>query len=821
MRAYAKSGAGGRIEKSEAGGAEASGYRVAVRALCAFTARRGDLDLRFTPAPTAREGIAGHQVVAARRGAHYEREIALAGDYGPLHVRGRADGFDPERNRLEEVKTFRGDLDAQPERHRLLHWAQAKVYGALFCRARELSSIEIALVYFDIERQSEQVIAERFERATLEAFFIGCCQAFLAWAEQEMAHLARRRQALLALRFPHPDFRPGQRALAETVYKAASTGRDLLLQAPTGIGKTVGTLFPMLKAMPGKRLDRLFFLTARTTGRALALGALRALGFDGRSEAPALRSLELIARERACEHPDAACHGDACPLAAGFYDRLPAARAAAAQRGLLDHPTLREVALAHRVCPYYLGQEMAHWCDVVVADVNYWFDASAMLYALTSVHQWRVGILIDEAHNLVSRGRAMYSAELDRGALLSLRRSAPAPLEKPLDRLGRAWRALERETWPVEEEAETFLQEEGGKGSGKRSGRGAGWVSGRGAERDAADHAPLDQPPADLMRALAGVITAVNDLMVEQPVGIESALLRFYFDALHFSRTLEALSRCPPDHYLLDMTRRRVGRARRVSTLALRNVIPAPLLAPRFEAAHTSTLFSATLAPAHFYRQQLGLSSETPWCEMASPFDRQQLDVYIAAHISTRYRDREASLAPIVDLIKAQYESRPGNYLAFFSSFDYMERVARCLAERHPEVVQWSQHRRMDETARQAFLARFTPEGAGVGFAVLGGIFGEGVDLPGKRLVGAFIATLGLSQVNPVNERMRERLGAVFGDGYRYAYLYPGLTRVVQAAGRVIRTPEDRGVIHLIDDRFQGAEVRALLPGWWPIAPTT
>lgn len=769
---------------AESNGDDTPRYRVAVRALCEFTARAGDLDLRFTPAPTAQQGIAGHQVVASRRGEHYEHEVTLEGRYGALVVRGRADGYDPTRQRLEEVKTRRGDIEAMPANQRALHWAQAKVYAALMCRERDLETMEVALVYFDIEQQRETVLVETMARGALEAFFIAQCERFIDWAEQELAHEAARAQRLLQLTFPHPDFRPGQRALAESVFKAISTRRDLMLQAPTGIGKTLGTLFPALKAMPGQQLDRLFFLTARTTGRRLALEALTTLGMAGSAEAdagdaalkPGVRTLELIARDKACEHPDLACHGDSCPLANGFYDRLPQARQAAVARGWLDHAGLREVALAHRVCPYYLGQEMAHWCDVVIGDVNYWFDTSAMLYALARQHQWRVSLLIDEAHNLVERGRAMYGAEFDQGRFAAARREAPAVLKRPLDRLWRQWKAL--------------LREHDG------------------------DYVCLEAPPRKLFNALSQFVTQVGDLMVDTPIALESALLEAWFDAMQIVRIAELAGECDPDHYLFDIERR--GRN---ATLSLRNVVPAPLLAARFDAAQAAILFSATLSPGHYYRDQLGLAPTTPWLEMASPFTAGQLEVHLAGHISTRYRDRRASLAPIAELIARQFYQRPGNYLAFFSSFDYLEQVREALAEHAPEVPHWSQARRMSEPERDAFLSRFTLAGQGIGFAVLGGIFGEGIDLPGERLIGAFVATLGLSQFNPVNEQMKARMETLFGDGYRYAYLYPGMTRVVQAAGRVIRSPEDRGVIHLIDDRFRRTEIQALLPRWWTLPP--
>lgn len=247
--------------------------------------------------------------------------------------------------------------------------------------------------------------------------------------------------------------------------------------------------------------------------------------------------------------------------------------------------------------------------------------------------------------------------------------------------------------------------------------------------------------------------------------------------------------------------------------------MPAPFLGPRWAVAHTATLFSATLQPPAFHRELLGLPEQTAWIDVDSPFERAQLDIHIARDISTRWQHRDASVAPITALIAAQYAERPGNYLAFFSSFDYLDRVAVAFEAAHPDVPVWKQARRMSEPEQSAFLARFAAGGRGVGFAVLGGAFAEGIDLPGDRLIGAFIATLGLPQVNPVNEQIRRRLEALVsrdtGSGFDCAYLFPGVQKVVQAAGRVIRTPQDRGVVHLIDDRFAGAQVQGLMPRWW------
>ena len=754
-------------------------YRVAVRALCEFTAKEGDLDLRFTPSPTAQEGIAGHGQVAARRGESYEREVALEGSYRNLLVRGRADGYDPVANRLEEVKTYRGDLLRQPDNHRQLHWAQAKVYGWLLCQSRGLPSLAIALVYYDVATQKETAIVETFEVEALRLFFENQCERFIAWAEQEIAHRIRRDQALNGLRFPYPEFRSGQRQLAEAVYKAVCTGTHLMAQAPTGIGKTLATLFPSLKALPGQRLDKLFFLTAKTPGRRLALDALKNLDAD---DAPlALRVLELVARDKACEHPDKACHGESCPLARGFYDRLPAARIAALAGPHLTQETLREIALQHQVCPYYLGQEVARWADVIIGDYNYYFDVSALLHGLTQTNQWRVCVLVDEAHNLLERGRSMYSAELDFRDFKGLPSSSPEILKRPLRRILRCWRELHAD--------------------------------------QSLPYVVHSQLPGRLITALQQAISAITDYLGEHPIGLDPALQSAYFDAMHFCRIAELFG----DHSLFDCSLLPARRqsASRSSLLCIRNVLPAPFLAPRLRQARATVLFSATLSPRQFYADTLGVPDNQVWLEAQSPFSADQLQVRLARHISTRYEHRSASLKPVVELLANQYRARPGNYLAFFSSFDYLQQVSALLAAEHPDLPFWEQTRGMDEAQRASFLARFTCDSRGIGFAVLGGAFGEGIDLPGDRLIGAFIATLGLPQMNPVNEQLKARMDALFGKGYDYTYLYPGLQKVVQAAGRVIRTTEDKGVVHLIDDRFARPQVQRLLPRWWKIADST
>ncbi|SES87661.1 DNA excision repair protein ERCC-2 [Marinobacter segnicrescens] len=746
--------------------------KVAVRTLCEFAARKGDLDFRYTPAPTAEEGIAGHQSVQARRGYGYESEYLLTGECQGLQLSGRADLYNLHKGLLEEIKTHRGDLSRIREHQRALHRAQLRAYGALLCRQEGRQKLELSLVYYDTVRDKESAVTETATAEELWQELEALCNAFRDWAEQEERHREQRDEHLASLRFPFPDFRAGQRQLAETVYRNAVQSRRLLLEAPTGLGKTLGTLFPALMALPTAKQDRLFYLTCRNTARQLAVSAVKAL--RAAQQEPGhwpLRTLELVSKDDACEHPDKACHGDSCPLARGFFDRLPEARAEAVQvREPLTRERLATIAAGHDICPYFLAQEMARWCDVVVADVNRMFDQSALLHALVQQNQWRASLLVDEAHNLVDRARGMYSVRLDQQRLLRVKRGAPKVLKGPLNRVARAWQELVRE----------------------QEGAGAQPVF-------------LEQLPIRLLPALQGLISGLTDYLADNPPDL--SLQELLFESVAFLKLAEQFG----DHSLCEFHRSGRGRA----SVTIQNLVPADYLAPRFASLASVLLFSATLTPGVYHRDLLGLPEDTRFTSLPSPFRADQLQVQFTPHISTRKPDRQASLSPIAALIARQFRERPGHYLAFFSSFDYLKQVADALATEAPDVPQRRQLPGMDQHARQDFLAGFQSPRPAVAFAVLGGVFSEGIDLPGDQLIGAFVATLGLPPFDPWHDILKDRLEQRFGAGYDYTYRIPGLQKVAQAAGRVIRTPEDQGVIWLIDDRFLQPANRAMLPGWW------
>lgn len=852
--------------------------KVAVRSLCEFAARSGSLEFRYTPSPTAEEGIRGHQKLQKRRinaagtEQDYTAEYLLEGTLKGITLKGRADGYLSAAESvasegyplLEEIKTHRGELDRIGDGQRQLHLAQLKVYGALLCLRDDLPAVRLRLVYYDIDRDQESPNESLWQANALIDFAEDLCARYALWHQQEAQHRRQRDLALQQLQFPYPEFRPFQRALSEAVYKGIFTRRQLLLEAPTGLGKTLGVSFPALKAMPKCGLDRLFLLSSRTTGRQLFMDALKQL-IAGQSDTPLpaaalpdallsdpalhkqglpVRILELSAKERSCEHPDKACHGDSCPLAEGFFDQLPQARQEAAELRWLDQAQLRQLALKHNLCPYYLTQEMTRWCDLVVGDVNHYFDRQAVLFSLTQQNDWQVVPLVDEAHNLIDRARSMYSAQLDRFLFShalkgsKVAQAAPEALKKPLQAVQQGWRKL------IAEEASDQLDQGGNLISGKP-------VS-----------INLDQVPEQLNGYLHQLVTAITDYLADSmkehqpshrqvallahdpahgalPASPEQPLQQLMFDTLSFLKLAELFDRHSLCTLQLARGNPKYREPKIKASLKLQNLIPADFLRERFNTAYACVLFSATLSPAEYYRDLLGMAGhqtvtddtdntvataktinnhhplrEALWLSLPGPFHRDQLDLRRVS-ISTRFRDRNRSIPPICQRIATQYQQKPGNYLVYLSSFSYLQQLHNGLSERCPEIPLQVQSAGMKEEDRQRFIERFRTEQGLVGLAVLGGAFSEGIDLPGDALIGVFVATLGLPPYDDFHETLSQRLEQRFGDGYRYTYLYPGLRKVIQAAGRLIRSPEDTGVIELIDDRFMQPDIQALMPDWW------
>ncbi len=799
-----------------------------IRQLVEFLLRTGSIDSRFTGFDRANEGARIHRKLQKAAGEGYQAEVFLSAEQEACGIsftlEGRADGIFTDETgtvTIDEIKTTAIPYEDITEEMNPCHWAQGMVYGAIHSRRQALDALAVRLTYYQIDTDQILRFTRRFTRQELEQFLQQLLAQYAPWAQRQLDWNARRSQSLAALQFPFAEYRPGQRALAGEVYRACRAGKTadrkggtrLFCQAPTGIGKTMSTLFPALKAMGEGCGAKLFYLTARNTTQAAAEDALARL----RAAQPglALRSVTLTAKEKACLHPDAegrpACLPELCPFANGYYDRRKDALAALLDgSGSFCRAALADTARQFSVCPFELGLDLSEWCDVVIGDYNYLFDPVVHLKRFfDAAGDWL--FLIDEAHNLPDRARTMYSAQFCKSSLTEAKRAlgrGKSSLKTALARADRVFLAARkactqaaprRSAAPAEAEPQqaSLLPVDTDPGFALPEPLYAqdGTVF-------------LQQLPAALPAALRAVHTPLQDWLEQNPGDPAHAqLLELYFALQDIARAADRYD----SHFVTQLTAR--GSELELHLLCLD---PAPFVDASLSAGRSAALFSATLAPPTFYRSVLGCA-EARAVALPSPFPPENLGLYCLPGISTRYRQREASVPAVADALAALARGRCGNYLAFFPSYAYLQQVHTALSARWPDIDTLVQQRDLDDTGRADFLARFVPHPAStlLGFAVMGGIFGEGVDLAGDRLIGCAIVGVGLPQVNPRQEMLRRYYEAQAGCGFDYAYRYPGMNKVLQAAGRVVRTPQDRGVVLLLDDRFAQTDTARLFPSHW------
>ncbi|MDJ0841609.1 MAG: helicase C-terminal domain-containing protein [Acidobacteriota bacterium] len=748
-------------------------FRIAARELVAFALRSGDLHRRRFGSLSAVEGIIGHQKVQRARGESYKAEVSVRHthelDHVVLEISGRIDGlFEGEEITVEEIKTTRLPFDEIGEHARALHLSQGKLYAYMVAHERDLKVIWVQLTYLNVDDHTTNITRHRFERQQLDDFFAHIASAFLSWVTVRAAWLQERDATLQDLPFPFDAFRPGQRRFAAEVFRAVAAGRRLFAQAPTGIGKTMGALYPALKALGEGKYRKLFFLTAKTMGAQVAASGLAAM----RTKGLKLKAVHLTARDKICF--EAPCDPEECPFALGFYDRLRAALDELFTHDQMDRATIEAVARTHTVCPFELSLEASSWCDLVVCDYNYAFDPGAHLHRFFEEKGDYV-LLIDEAHNLVDRARGMYSAALTKRDTLALRRTVE-PLSRKvalgLKAVNRWFLAVRKE---MEDETERVARE----------------------------------VPAKLLPVLHRFCAACEEFFAEpaaEPPPQE--LMDYYFEARRFIRTAE---------FFDEDFRAILRRERKEMTIKLYNLDPAKRLDATLKKCTNAVFFSATLTPFAYYARLLGGNPESGLLRLPSPFPPENLNLLIAPYIATRYRAREGSRRPLSRLIAEVTSARTGNYLVYFPSYAYLASVYEVFQEEYPHVNSLVQDRRMDDAARDDFLKRFDQPGEEtlVGWAVMGGAFGEGIDLTGDRLIGVVVVGVGLPQVCLERDLIRAHFQAAGEDGFAFAYQYPGLNRVLQTAGRVIRSEEDRGVVCLVDDRFAQSRYRALFPPEW------
>ena len=759
--------------------------RISVRDLVEFLLRSGDLDRRQSSgrrdAQAMQAGSRIHRKLQKQMGSGYQAEVTLKHQILlediPVSVEGRTDGIWTDKRGeeplivIDEIKGTYRDL-SRMEAPVEVHLAQAKCYAYIYGQQHGQMRMGVRMIYADLETEELRYFEETYAMEELSGWFRDLMAEYGKWVSFESLWQERRAESLKKLIFPF-DYREGQKDLAVSVYRTIARKKRLFIQAPTGVGKTLSVLFPALKAMGEGLASRIFYLTARTITRTVAVDALDLL----RQQGMELKTVVLTAKEKLCVCEKPECDPDHCPRAKGHFDRINQAVYELWTTGpdACTREVILESAERYKVCPFELSLDLAVWVDTLICDYNYVFDPNVSLkrFFADGVREDYL-FLIDEAHNLVERGREMYSASLEKEAFLQMKRLLRGKREgltKALDGCNRYLLTLKREC----ESGFQILPQVGGF-------------------------------ELQLQR-----LSTELDKYLEQPVPeeIREQVMEFYFSVWNFLGICDRLD----DNYVIYTDFSEEGHF----WLHLFCVRPAENLCQCLDCGTATIFFSATLLPVNYYKDLLTGNLEDYAVYAKSPFDPANRLLLVGTDVSSRYSRRGASeYERMARYIHETVTVKTGNYLVFAPSYQVMEQVAdRCVAYEDMECIR--QESGMAEEEREAFLKKFEKERnhSLVGFCVMGGIFSEGIDLTEDRLIGALIIGTGLPQVCREREIVKEYFDKKGMDGFAYAYQYPGMNKVLQAAGRVIRTEADRGMILLMDDRFATISYQRLFPREW------
>jgi DNA excision repair protein ERCC-2 len=780
--------------------------QVSVRDLVEYTLRSGDLVLDFSFSggqARAIDGIRAHQKIQAARPKEYQPEVTVSfqaetHDF-TVFISGRIDGVyrytDPDRAIIDEIKTTTRDPDLFEEEHPI-HWGQAKVYAYLYAFQKKLKTIDVQLTYFqmgvdpeanadvdiDVNEGKTREFRKSFTLEELEVLFNDLLARYLGWLAVLETWRQQRDDSIRRLEFPYSAYRPGQQQMMTNISQTIEKGEQLMVEAPTGIGKTVAAIFPVIKAIVNRQMKKFFYLTAKTTGRTVAQNTLE----DLRERGLQLKSLTLTAKEKICFSPGSSCNGEECEFARGYFDRINEAVETVFQGDThgITREVIEESARRFTVCPFEFSLELSLWVDGIICDYNYAFDPRVYLRRFFGEESRTGGggdfvFLVDEANNLVDRSREMFSAELYKQPFLELRRM----LKKDSPEISRNLGAVNNQLVKLRQECDEASR-------------------------------PLAQEsyPVELIPPLRRFIRAAERWLakkIKTPYRLD--LVALYFEVSWFLKVAdnysEAYATC------LEI----INSDFRVKLFCMD---PSHQLTDAFLRCTSVIFFSATLSPMDYFRHILGCDSSARELILRSPFPQKNLCLPVADRVSTLYKYRERTKTTIARIISELVNRQPGNYLIFFPSYQYMKMIFNLFILMNSHVEYIVQTPGMSEAQRDEFLENFIADNRAkgktlVGFAVMGGIFGEAIDLKGDRLTGAAVVGVGLPGISLERELIKEYFSQLQGTGFEYAYLYPGMNRVFQAAGRVIRTADDRGVVLLIGHRFTTQRYSSLLPSHW------
>ena len=752
--------------------------RISVRNLVEFILRKGDIDNRISKTADKEAMQLGskiHRKIQRQMGSYHAEvslKMMLHEEKYDLQVEGRADGIIVEEGvTIDEIKGVFRDLE-QIEEPIEVHLAQAKCYAYIYGKQENLENISVQITYCHLETEQVKRFKESYLLSELEKWFNNLIGEYKKWAEFQIDWKKKRNKSIRRIEFPY-EYRKGQKELTTSVYRTILRKKKLFIQAPTGVGKTMATIFPSVKAVGEELGEKIFYLTAKTITRTVVEQAFQLLKKQGLQ----YKVVTLTAKEKICFCEDKECNPEKCPYAKGHYDRVnQAVYEMITTTDDMSRENIEVYARKYEVCPFEMSLDVAVWVDAVVCDYNYVFDPNAHLRRFFADEvKGEYLFLIDEAHNLVERAREMYSATIYKEEFLEAKR-----IIKYLDKkLVRKLDICNRQLLELKRECETYQ---------------------------------VHQSVGHFSISMTNLLMEMERFMEEcDRAEVKEELLEFYFHVRTFLNVYDVLD----ENYTIYTEMEEDGKFK----LKLFCVNPALNLQNFLEKGNSTVFFSATFLPIHYYKQLLSTEKDDYAIYVDSPFDIKNREILIGSDVSSKYTKRNVQMYErIASYIIKTLEVKKGNYIAFFPSYQFMENVYEVLERRlSGETVCLLQEKMMTEEKREEFLEEFAKEREGnlLGLCVMGGIFSEGIDLTEEKLVGAFIVGTGLPQICYEREILRQYFEKKNGKGFDYAYLYPGMNKVLQSAGRVIRTETDRGVILLLDERFLQRQCQEIFPREW------
>lgn len=759
---------------------EKSHSKISIRNLVELIMRAGDIDSRLVSPNRMLEGTRIHQKLQKESGENYNKEVFLCFDYEiegfVIKLEGRADGIitEPAGVVIDEIKSTTRPLEYIDDEFSVLHWAQVKCYAFIYATQNELEDILVQLTYFHIDTEEIKYIRKQFKLIELQDFMSDLLNKYLVWASMQDIWDTQRNLSIKSLQFPFDTYRRGQRELAVAVYKTIIQEKKLFVQAPTGIGKTISTLFPAVKAVGEQNISKIFYLTAKTITRQVAEEAFTKMRGNGLR----FRTITLTAKDKICFNKEGSCNPDFCEYAKGHFNRVNAALLDILNNTeFLSRENIEEYAIKHKVCPFEFALDISLWADCIICDYNYAFDPRVYLKRFFVNNTGDYAFLVDEAHNLVDRAREMFSAQISKSSFLEAKKlikDKQPKIAKLLNKINSYMVALRKQC-----SEDGFL-----------------------VKKDELK---------DLYKMLQSFIRESEEWILKNQNGnIEGfdQILEVYFNSISFIKISEFY-----DERYVTFIETKASEVR----VKLFCIDPSYLLADAVKRGKTAVFFSATLTPLSYFMDILGGDKEDYNINLSSPFENKNLCLLVEDNISTKYRNRENSYDKIVKLIKQAINKRYGNYMVYFPSYKYMNEVYIRFTEKYPNIETMLQQGSMSEEERESFLDSFKPNKTRnfVCFCVLGGIFSEGIDLKGERLIGAIIIGVGLPQVSTEQDIIMNYFHQKNGMGYENAYMFPGMNKVLQASGRVIRSENDIGMVLLVDERFSHQNYKGLFPKHW------